>query len=285
MHAWHMYTSEEDWKVLATLLPTGCQRAAMDCGAVKRLRGFSSPEALLRTLLLHFGLGHSLRETVVRARLAGWANVPDVALLKRMRDSEQWLRFLCIALLREGREADFGNTVGRVRIVDGTIVKERGKTGSQWRILFSMQVPSLVCDFLEVTASDGESNGESLNRLTLARHELILADAGYCSSAGIEHVKRGGADVLIRVNPQAFVAYSPHGRRFALLTRLRALSQAGQVGEWEVVLRGPNMSFRGRVCAVRKSDHAIRLANRRLHRKASKKQMNRNRRRLNSPST
>ena len=115
---------------------------------------------------------------------------------------------------------------------------------------------------------------ESLNRLTLERHELILADAGYCSIAGIEYVKRGGADVLIRVNPQAFVAYSPHGRRFALLTRLRALSQAGQVGEWEVVLRGPNMSFRGRVCAVRKSDHAIRLANRRLHRKASKKQMN-----------
>jgi hypothetical protein len=75
----------------------------VETGAVKRLRGFSSPEALLRTLLLHVGLGYSLRETVVRARLAGWADVSDVALLKRMRNSEEWLRFLCIALLREGR--------------------------------------------------------------------------------------------------------------------------------------------------------------------------------------
>jgi hypothetical protein len=86
-------------------------------------------------------------------------------------------------------------------------------------------------------------------------------------------VKQRGADVLVRVNPQAFVAYSPQGRRFGLLTRLRALSQPGQVGEWRVVLHGPNASFKGRVCAVRKSEPAIKTAHRRLHRKASKKQM------------
>jgi hypothetical protein len=268
-----MNTSGDDWKVLASLLPTGWQQAAVRSGAVERLRGFSSPEALLRTLLLHVGLGYSLRETVVRARLAGWADVSDVALLKRMRNSEQWLRFLCIALLREGEAPGSRNPIGPVRIVDGTIVKEPGKTGSQWRILYSMQLPSLMCDFLEVTASDGAGNGESLNRLAVARHELILADAGYCSVAGIEYVQRKGADVLVRVNPQAFVAYSPQGVRFALLRRLRTLSQAGQVGEWEVVLHGPNTSFRGRVCAVRKSEHAIKLANQRLHRRASKKQM------------
>ncbi len=164
-------------------------------------------------------------------------------------------------------------TVGAVRIVDGTIVKEPGKTGSQWRILYSLQLPSLMCDFLEVTASDGEGNGESLNRLSVARHELILADAGYCSVAGIEYVQQRGADVLVRVNPQAFVAYSHLGKRFALLTRLRGLSQTGQVGEWQVTLHGPTSSFRGRVCAVRKSEHAIEQAHRRLYRRASKKQM------------
>jgi Transposase DDE domain len=273
MHAWHMDTSGDDWNVLASLLPARWQQAAVEFGAVERLRGFSSPEALLRTILLHVALGYSLRETVVRARLAGWADVSDVALLKRMRNSEGWLRFLCIALLREGGAAVFGTKVGRVRIVDGTIVKEPGKTGSQWRILYSLRLPSLMCDFLEVTASDGAGNGESLNRLAVARHELILADAGYCSVAGIEYVQRRGADVLVRINPQAFVAYTPQGKRFALLTRLLALSQAGQIGEWEVVLHGPNASFRGRVCAVRKGEHAIELANRRLHRRASKKQM------------
>jgi hypothetical protein len=126
---------------------------------------------------------------------------------------------------------------------------------------------------LEVTASGGEGNGESLNRLPVGRHELILADAGYCSVAGIEYVQKRGADVLVRVNPQAFVAYSSQGGRFTLSTQLRRLSKAGQVGEWQVTLHGPTSSFRGRVCAVRKSEDAIEHAHRRLHRKASKKQM------------
>jgi hypothetical protein len=160
-----------------------------------------------------------------------------------------------------------------VRIVDGTVIKEPGKTGSQWRILYSLQLPSLMCDFLEVTASGGEGNGESLSRLPVARRELILADAGYCSIAGFEYVQQRGADVLVRVNPQAFVANSQQGRRFNLPTQLRQLARAGQVGEWKVTLHGPTYLFRGRVCAVRKSDHAIQEAHRRLHRKASKKQM------------
>lgn len=267
-----MDTSTRNWNVLLSLLPAGWQEAAVEFGAVKRERGFPSPEALLRTLLLHVGLGYSLRETVVKARLAEWAKVSDVALLKRMRNSEQWLRFLCVELFRE-RAASMGGTVGAVRIVDGTIVKEPGKTGGQWRILYSLQLPSLICDFLEVTASGGEGNGESLNRLPVGRQELILADAGYCSIAGIEYVQKRGADVLVRVNPQAFVAYSSQGKRFTLSTQLRRLSKAGQVGEWQVTLHGPTSSFRGRVCAVRKNVDAIEQAHRRLHRKASKKQM------------
>jgi Transposase DDE domain len=268
-----MNTSGKNWKTLLSLLPVGWQQAAIESGAIERFRGFSSPETLLRILLLHVGLGYSLRETVVRARLADLAVVSDVALLKRMRNSEQWLRFLCIALLQESGAFVLEQSVGAARIVDGTIVKEPGKTGSQWRILYSLRLPSLMCDFLEVTASGGEGNGESLNRLPVARHELILADAGYCSVAGIEYVQQRGADVLVRVNPQAFVAYSEQGRRFTFSTQLRRLSQAGQVGEWQVTLHGPTSSFTGRVCAVRKSDHAIEQAHRRLHRKASKKQM------------
>jgi hypothetical protein len=69
-------------------------------------------------------------------------------------------------------------------------------------------------------------------------HELILADAGYCSVGGIEYVQRSGADVLVRVNPQSFVAYSADGRRISLLPRLRTLFKVGQFGEWRVVLHG-----------------------------------------------
>ncbi|MGA7765529.1 MAG: transposase [Candidatus Sulfotelmatobacter sp.] len=157
--------------------------------------------------------------------------------------------------------------------MDGTIVREPGKTGSQWRILYSLKLPSLICDFFDVTATIGEGSGESLKRLPVGPHELILAYAGYCSIAGIEYVRQHGADVLVRVNPQSFVAYSAHGRRISLLPRLRTLSKVGQSGEWWVVLHGQGSSFAGRLCAVRKSDCAIQQAHRRLQRKASKKQM------------
>jgi hypothetical protein len=210
-----MRIAEENWKVLASLFPTGWQQMAWQSGAVERLRGFPSPDVLLRMLMLHVARGYSLRETVVRAKLAKWTDISDVALLKRLRNSEEWLRLLCSELLRENvacrLEEAFSPTI---RIVDGTIVREPGKTGSQWRILYSIRLPSLVCDFFEVTATIGEGSGESLNRLPVGPHELILADAGYCSVAGIEYVWQHGADVLVRVNPQSFVAYSVYGRRF-----------------------------------------------------------------------
>lgn len=70
-------------------------------GAIERLRGFPSADVLLRTLMLHVARGYSLRETIVRAKLADWADISDVALLKRLRNSEEWLRLLCVELLRE----------------------------------------------------------------------------------------------------------------------------------------------------------------------------------------
>ena len=57
--------------------------------AVERLRGFP-----LRMLLLHGARGYSLRETVVRAKLANWTDISDVALLKRLRNSEGGATFV-----------------------------------------------------------------------------------------------------------------------------------------------------------------------------------------------
>jgi hypothetical protein len=159
-----------------------------------------------------------------------------------------------------------------MRIVDGTIVREPGKTGSQWRILYSLQLPTLSCDFFEINGTVGVGTGESFRRVPIAPHELVVGDAGYWSTAGIEFVRSRGADVLVRVKPQIFVAYGLKGRRVVLLSRLRTLRQPGQIGEWKVVLRGEAASIEGRVCAIRKSEHAIQQAHRRLQRNASKKQ-------------
>ena len=266
--------AEENWRVLLSLFPTQWRELAMASGAIERLRGFSSAEALLRTLLLHIANGLSLRETAVQAKLASLADVSDVALLKRLRNSEEWLRGLCVDLFGEnGIVLANPLRLRRLRIVDATIVKEPGKTGSQWRILYSLQLPSLSCDFFEISATEGEGAGESFRRLPVEPQELVLGDAGYWSSSGIEYVRGRGADVLVRINPQTFVAHWPNGRRMGLLTRLRKVQQPGDISEWKVVLHGGGSAVEGRVCAIRKSEHAIQQAHRRLQRKASKKQI------------
>jgi hypothetical protein len=84
----------------------------------------------------------------VRARSATWTDISDIALLKRLRNSEEWLRLLCVELLRENVASRLDEAINStVRIVDGTIVQEQGNTGSQWRILYGIRLPSSVCDF------------------------------------------------------------------------------------------------------------------------------------------
>jgi hypothetical protein len=84
---------------------------------------------VIRVLLLHVARDYSLRAAVVRAKFANWADISDVALLKRPRDSKGWLRLLCIQLLQENVEWHVAEGVGRkIHIVDGTIVREAGKS-------------------------------------------------------------------------------------------------------------------------------------------------------------
>ena len=76
------------WNVVLSFLPEDWRALARETGALKGLRKDKSVDALLRTLLLHLACGHSLRETVVRARKVNLADLSDVALLKRLRKSK-----------------------------------------------------------------------------------------------------------------------------------------------------------------------------------------------------
>jgi hypothetical protein len=272
LYYWDMTNAaDEDWRVLASMFPEGWQQQAKQTGAMERQRGITAPEALLRLFLLHVARGYSLRETVVRAKEAGLAAISDVGLLKRLRRSEDWLHWLCTRLVTEnGVQMPSQEGQRSVRIVDGTIIQEPGKTGSQWRIVYSIRLPNLRCDYFDLTATAGAGTGESFARLPVAKHDLILGDAGYCSVLGIQWVADRGGDVLVRINPQSFRLQEKGGRKFDLLSHLRVLDKAGAMGEWKVKLMGT--AIEGRVCALRKSEEAIRQAHRRIERRASKKQ-------------
>jgi PDZ domain len=64
------------------------------------------------------------------------------------------------------------------------------------------------------------------------------------------------------------------GERLSLLSFLEPVTVAGQVGDWEVLLRGRGEhTMAGRLCALRKSEEAIQQARQRLKQKARRKQI------------
>jgi hypothetical protein len=263
--------ADESWGLLLSLLPFGWEEQAVLCGAVERLRGFDSAGDLLRVLLMHVGKGYSLRETAVRARRSGLAKVSNVALLLRLRKVQRWWRQLCLGLLQES-----GWSVGadprhwNLRAVDGTLVQEPGRTGAQWRIHYSLRLPSLECDSFEMTAAQGPGTGEKLERLAVAPGDLILADRGFCRPAGVAAVARQDAAMILRLHSSSLPLYHADGRRVVLLETLRPLTQPGQIGEWSVQVRSADGVIAGRLCALRKSEQAAAQAERRLVRRAQK---------------
>jgi hypothetical protein len=263
--------SSESWPVLLSLFPSDWKSQAIHWGAITRLRRFPSAEAMLRILLLHVGNGYSLRETAVVAGKAGLAEVSDVAILDRLRQSENWWRQLCLSLLEEsGVSLPDGPHGYRVRILDGTLVKEPGRTGSQWRIHYSLRLPSLLCDHFALTSTKGKGTAEILHRFPANRGDLVLADRAYCTPVGIGALHEKGAAVVSRWHSTSLPLFDAAGRPFDLLSKLRQLPEPGVVGEWVVTIESPAGEIAGRICAVRKSESSTRLALRKIKRKASR---------------
>lgn len=263
--------TDEDWELLKSFFPPDWRELAQETGALKGLRQDKSEENYLRTLMIHAGCGCSLRETVTRARLANLADLSDVALLKRLRKSKDWLYELCCRLFQERQLDPPANSLPQVCLVDGTIVREPGRTGSQWRIHYALGWPSLKCHFFKLTPTQGQGVAEGLGNFPFQAGDHVLADRGYCHAEGIHEVHRRGAKVAVRLNPQGIRLLNAKGGKFDLLQMLSTIQRAGQAHSSEVRIPCPNQpSLPARLCVIRKSQEAIQLARKRLLRKASK---------------
>jgi hypothetical protein len=203
----------------------------------------------------------------VRAEQAGWCSVSAVALFKRLRAAEHWLRWLAESLWRR-REPAVRTAGYRVRAVDATTVQESGSTGTDWRVHYALDLTNLRCDFFEVTDARG---GETFRRVPVRAGDLVLGDRVYGTPAGLEDVVGRGAAVIVRVNQKALPLWDGRGHRFPLVTRLRRV-RVRQVGEWTAWVRGPHQTLRGRLIALRLSCRTARLARARMRRRARRRQ-------------
>jgi hypothetical protein len=263
--------ADEDWELLTTFFPAEWRELARTTEALKGLRQDKGEENYLRVLMLHFGCGLSMRETVTRAKQAKLAEISSVALFKRLRKSREWLYGLCRALFEERGIMPAIPTQHPLRLVDGTIIKEPGPTGAQWRIHYSLCWPTLRCDYFKLSAVQGEGTGESLRQFPIAPGEYILADRGYCHASGIHYAAEHNSYIAVRLNPDGIALQTPTGESFKLLQKLRPIQRTGQIAAWDARVpfeTAPPVPVR--ICVIRKSKTAIALAHKQLRRKASK---------------
>ena len=263
----------DDWEVLLSAFPKNWKEIGTETKATNYMRGFSSAEVLIRILLLHIGKGYSLKETSVRAKNANLVDVSHVALFKRLKKSELWLKSLCLALLEEsGINVSIIDPKFNLRIVDGSIVKEPGKTGSEWRFLFSFRLPSLNCDQFDLTPVTGTGTGEAFNRLRIRAGDHILGDRAYALSNGIAYVENQGGHVLVRSNAASLPLYKIDGQRINILDELSSLKRAGNIFAMEANIKDKRgKMYQGRFCVLRKSEDVIQKTIKKLKRRASKK--------------
>jgi len=179
---------------------------------------------------------------------------------------------MCVALFRERGVALALNENFQIRAFDGTIVKEPGKTGSLWRIHYSVSLPSLSCDFFKLTETEGVGTGESFTQFSIQAGDYILADRAYSTANGIHYATTNNAFVTVRVNTQALPLQNSKGNAFNLLKSVSSVKKSGTSKVGKVGVSNPEQSVvNGRLCVIRKSEAAIKLAQKKLRRSASKK--------------
>ena len=267
MGGYQLGKMDDAWDVLLLALPQDWRELAHDTGASKGLRKDKTLDNLLRPILLRLGCGCSLRQTAhVVGPLADLPRLCDVTLLKRERKSKDWLHALCVRLFEELRLAVLPEGEPQVWTVDAATVKERRRRGSQWCVHYSVSLPSLACELLMLPKTEGPDMGKSSARFPLRADDLVLAGRGYSTAWGIRQVAAAGGRLIVPVDTRSVQLCTAAGQPFDLLAEVMSVTRAGDVrsGTTTVVVPGddggPAGGTTGRVCVLRKSRDAIRLA-------------------------
>jgi len=267
---------KEEWDFVETLLPVHWQWQARRTGALRRLRGASSITNVLRLLMLHISGGLSIEQTCVRARELGIADVTAMALFKRLRLSQGWLLWMCEQLIKQRGARGFDTAPlknRRVLAVDASDIREPAARASSWRLHYALSLPTLRCEHAHFSSPEV---AESLCNFPIEAGDVVMADRAYGTRSQLGWLKQQGADAIVRVSPNHFLAQENAGEEtpsdlpFDWLKHLRTL-KGYKPGEWKVRFTHEGKSYTARVCAVRKSVAAQQKAIKAIEAEARKK--------------
>jgi len=177
------------------------EEEAREFGAFQKARKIKSAVDQLRLVLAYCWSRYGLRLAVAWAEAIGLASLSNVALLKRLRHSVDWLECLVCRLIGGGaHEAGVAAAKGRpVRLVDATSVAKAGRaareSGGRWRIHSVFDLASERFTAFELT---DESEGEVIDRADVVAGEIRVGDRAYLQPDRIAKVLNRGADIVVR---------------------------------------------------------------------------------------
>ena len=223
VYIWSMKTKDnnKEWRLLLQFLPEGWEKQAKELGALKRQRKFKTAADLLRLLLIHLADGCSMREATTRAKQGGLISVSDVALLKRLRVSSEWFRWMAIELLKR-RMISYNPpewlSKYNVRTVDASVITEPGSTGTDWRLHYSLKLFDLKCDHFFISRP---KIGESFVNFKINDGDLLIGDRAYGRLKGLLHVRKNGGLFLARLKNKAFRLYDKNDNEVQMLQEFK----------------------------------------------------------------
>ena len=261
---------DSGWKSLLSRVGSveELEASAKAKGALVRRREIRSAGDLLRLALAYGPCGMSFRRLAAWAETIGMAVLSDVAAMKRLRASADWLQEVASTLLARSLQRSLPASGRVVRLVDSTTISQPGSDRADWRLHYSYDPRrGRAIDFELTTAREGEH----LRRVKVTAGEIWLADRGYAKGDGLHHLMQGGADFVVRISWKSLSLRTADGRPFDLADQLGRLGKARHA-EWQALAVTPGgQTVPLRLLVLRKSPDAIEHEIKRIREKAARR--------------
>jgi hypothetical protein len=260
---------QDQWSNLLSLLPDNLDEMAKKAGALDRKRKIKSADDLLRLVLASSLCEKSLREISAWAAVSGLGDLSNVAVLKRLRQTGDWLGMLITYILHRKVAFPEGGGNLRLRIMDASGVSRPGASGSDWRLHLGFDLATMSIDDAWLTSY---KTGESLLNFSFSPGDVAVVDRIYANRRGIAYVRGNGADVIVRINLQQLPLLGEDGKPFDILEHARSLND-GDMVEWNVSsapCKGIE-SIPGRLIIIAQESDAANRAQRRAQKKYQKR--------------
>jgi hypothetical protein len=258
--------ADAGWVYVRNLFPADLDTSAKEKLELQRRREISCAEDLLRMCLAYGLCDMSLRETAAWAQLHGIGRLSNVAVLKRLENSADWLGHLILRWMRDrGLPADV--TGLHVQLVDATVVSRPGSTGTDWRLHMGLDLQQLQISSVDLT---GPGDGESFARHQFNPGEIVVGDRGYSQRQGVAAVLNQRAHVLVRISWQNFPLIAGDDVPLDIVQCLEVLDD-GEIGDWPVAFEHDGKRYQVRLVAIRKSPEAAEKERKRIRRETGRR--------------